>query len=95
MGELATAVQEKLAVVAIVFDDAAYTAVKRAQQERFAGRFIATDLVSPDFAALARAFGAEAAHAGSPDELRGAIGAALHRAGPTLIEVPLPHTVAS
>jgi acetolactate synthase-1/2/3 large subunit len=93
VGELATAVQEKIAVVAIVFDDAAYTAVKRAQQQRFDGRYIATDLVSPDFAALARAFGAEGAHAASPDELRSAIGAALRRAGPTLIEVPLPPRV--
>jgi thiamine pyrophosphate-dependent acetolactate synthase large subunit-like protein len=91
VGELATAVQEKIAVVAIVFDDAAYTAVKRAQQQRFGGRYIATDLVAPDFAALARAFGAEGARVGSPDELRGALGAALRRAGPTLIEVPLPH----
>ena len=49
----------------------------------------------PDFAALARAFGAEGAHAGSPDELRDAIGAALRRAGPTLIEVPLPQRVGS
>ena len=95
VGELATAVQEKIAVVAIVFNDAAYTAVKRAQQQRFDGRYIATDLVSPNFAALARAYGAEGAHAGSPDELRDAIGAALGRTGPTLIEVPLPSRVDS
>ena len=92
VGELATAVQEKIAVVAIVFNDAAYTAVKRAQQQRFDGRYMATDLVAPDFAALARAFGAEGAHAGSPDELRDAMGMALRRAGPTLIEVPLPQS---
>jgi thiamine pyrophosphate-dependent acetolactate synthase large subunit-like protein len=89
VGELATAVQEKIAIVAVVFNDAAYTAVKRGQERRFGGRYIATDLVPPDFAALARAFGAAGRQAGSPEELRAAIGAALHDAGPTLIEVPL------
>ena len=51
---------------------------------------MATDLVAPDFVALARAFGAEGVRAGSPEALRAAIIAAGSHAGPTLIEVPLP-----
>ncbi|HEU5380926.1 MAG TPA: thiamine pyrophosphate-binding protein, partial [Ktedonobacteraceae bacterium] len=42
-GELATAVQEKLPVVIVIFNDGTYTAVKGDQQRRFGGRYIATD----------------------------------------------------
>jgi len=90
VGELATAVQEKLDTIIVIFNDAAYTAVKNRQQERFDGRYIATDLLAPDYVALARAFGAWGEHANDPDELRAAISSATDRHGTTLIEVPLP-----
>jgi thiamine pyrophosphate-dependent acetolactate synthase large subunit-like protein len=90
MGELATAVQEKLDTIIVIFNDATYTAVKNRQQERFDGRYIATDLLAPDYVALARAFGVEGVHANGPDELRYAISSAIRRTGTTLIEVPLP-----
>lgn len=90
VGELATAVQEKLDTVIVIFNDATYTAVKNRQQERFDGRYIATDLLAPDYVALARAFGAEGVHANGPDELRYAISSAIRHTGTTLIEVPLP-----
>lgn len=89
-GELATAVQERLGVVAVVFNDATYTAVKSDQRRRFEGRYIATDLLPPDYVALARAFGAAGVKAESPDELAQAISAAQREERPTLIEVPLP-----
>ncbi len=90
VGEMATAVQEKIPVIIVLFNDATYTAVKNDQRRRFNGRYIATDLVAPDYVALARAFGAEGVRAEGPDELRDAIRAALDNAGPTLIEAPLP-----
>jgi thiamine pyrophosphate-dependent acetolactate synthase large subunit-like protein len=90
-GELATAVQEKLPVVTVIFNDATYTAVKSDQQHRFGSRYIATDLLAPDYVALARAFHARATRADSPEALCTAISAALRDAsGPTVIEVPLP-----
>jgi thiamine pyrophosphate-dependent acetolactate synthase large subunit-like protein len=89
-GELATAVQEKLDTIIVIFNDATYTAVKNRQQERFDGRYIATDLLAPDYVAFARAFGAEGVYANGPGELRDAISSAIHRHGTTLIEVPLP-----
>jgi acetolactate synthase-1/2/3 large subunit len=88
-GELATAVQERLAVIAIVFNDAAYTAVKNDQRRRFGARYIATDLVPPDYVALARAFGAHGVRAADPTALHDALVAAQRHGGPTLIEVPL------
>lgn len=90
-GELATAVQEHLPVITVIFNDATYTAVKSDQQHRFGARYIATDLLAPDYVALARAFHARGVRAEGPQALSDAIGAALREAdGPTVIEVPLP-----
>lgn len=88
--ELATAVQEQIDIVIIVFNDHAYTAVKRAQHQRFAARYIATDLVAPDYVALAQAFGVKGVRVGNAVALRSAVSEALQRKGTTLIEVPLP-----
>ncbi len=90
VGELATAVQEKIDVVTIIFNDATYTAVKVEQLQHYNRRYIATDLRTPDYVALARSFGVNGVKANSPDELRDAIREAIHRSGSTLIEVPLP-----
>jgi len=90
VGELASAVQEKIDIVVIVFNDATYTAVKSGQSTHFNRHYIATDLVAPDYVALARAFGAEGVRAANAAELRDAVSAAIHRGGTTLIEVPLP-----
>jgi acetolactate synthase-1/2/3 large subunit len=59
------------------------------QREHYGGRIIATDLVNPDFVALATAFGARGRRALSPAELRAELDAALAASGPTLIEVPV------
>ncbi len=90
VGELATAAQEQLDVVAIIFNDATYTAVKRDQARRFGGRYIATDLQAPDYVALARAFNIRGVRAETPQQLSEAIHAATTRPGSTLIDVPLP-----
>ena len=90
VGELATAVQERIPVIAVVFNDATYTAVKSDQQRRFEGRYIATDLAAPDYVALARSFGARGLRAEGPEALREAITEALGYDGPSVIDVPLP-----
>ncbi len=55
--EFATMVQYNLAVVKLVEDNGSYGSIRLAQERDFPGRPIATDLVNPDFAAYARAFG--------------------------------------
>jgi thiamine pyrophosphate-dependent acetolactate synthase large subunit-like protein len=91
VGELATAAQERLPVVTVIFNDATYTAVKSDQQHRFGRRYIATDLLAPDYVALAQAFHARATRAENPEALSAAISAAIRDAtAPTVIEVPLP-----
>lgn len=87
--DLATAVQHRLPVVAVVFNDSSYSNVARSQ-ERNLGATIGTDLHNPDFSRLAEAFGARGVRAVTPDELTAAITEALeHRDGPTVIEVPV------
>lgn len=89
ISELATAVQEGIDVTVVVFNDAAYTAVKNEQRDRYNGRYISTDVRPPDFVRLAAAYGAHGVRAHDADELATAIGTALDHVGPTLIEVPL------
>ncbi|HEX4207783.1 MAG TPA: thiamine pyrophosphate-binding protein [Ktedonobacteraceae bacterium] len=90
VGEMATAVQEKIPVVIVIFNDQTFSAVKKDQQRRFDQRYFATDVVEPNYVALAEAFHARGMYAETPDALSDAIRSAIQYAGPTLIEVPLP-----
>jgi acetolactate synthase-1/2/3 large subunit len=56
--ELATAVQYELPIVIVVVDNGMYGTIRMHQERHFPGRVVGTDLVNPDFAAYARAFGA-------------------------------------
>jgi acetolactate synthase I/II/III large subunit len=85
--ELATAAQEGIALVTLVFNNQAYGNVLRDQQERFGSRIIGAALRNPDFAALARLFGIEGARVDSPEALRPVLEAALAAGRPALIEV--------
>ena len=90
VSELATAAQEKLPVTAVIFNDSTFATVKKDQCKRFNGRYIATDLLAPDYIGIARAFHAEGIYAQSPEELCEAIRTAAYNNIPTVIEVPLP-----
>ncbi len=56
--ELATAVQYRLNIVFIVVDNGMYGTIRMHQERDYPARVHGTDLVNPDFAALARAYGA-------------------------------------
>ncbi len=56
--ELATAVQYNLPVIFVVVNNGMYGTIRMHQEREYPGRTVATDLVNPDFAALARAYGA-------------------------------------
>ncbi len=56
--ELATAVQYDLPIIVIVVNNGMYGTIRMHQERQFPGRVVGTDLVNPDFAAYARAFGA-------------------------------------
>ena len=57
--ELATAVQYGLAVVFVVVDNGMYGTIRMHQERAYPGRVHGSALVNPDFAALARAYGAQ------------------------------------
>lgn len=88
--ELATGVQERLGVPILLFNDRGYGILRRMQERQFQGRHIGVDLHTPDFAALARAFGAEGVTVETPAAMGAELELALERDVPTVIEVRVP-----
>ena len=89
MSELATAVQHKLGVVAVVFDNHSFLNVRRDQRRLFDGRVVGSDLHSPDFAALAETFGVRGSVAETPGALQRQLAERLEADEPALIQVPI------
>lgn len=85
--ELATAVQYRINLVVIVFNNSAFANVRRDQQMRFEGHVIGAELQNPDFVKLAESFGVAAFRVASPAELRHVLEKALGMDAPVLIEV--------
>jgi acetolactate synthase-1/2/3 large subunit len=85
--ELATAVQERIGLVTILFNNNAYGNVLRDQTNSFGGREIGSALVNPDFVQLAESFGVKAHKVASPAALRPALSEAVESNAPTLIVV--------
>jgi acetolactate synthase I/II/III large subunit len=85
--ELATAVQEELAVVLLVVNNGMYGTIRMHQERRYPGRVVGTDLRNPDFVAYARAFGAHGALVERNEDVGGALDAALACGRPALIEL--------
>jgi acetolactate synthase-1/2/3 large subunit len=85
---LSTAVQQRLNVVTVVFNNDAYGIIRRLQTERH-GRAVGAELHNPDFVGMARAYGARGVRAETPEALYEALAAAWGCDGPTVIDVPL------
>ena len=85
--ELATARQENIALVVVLFNNASYGNVMRDQRERFGNRIIGAALENPDFQLLAQAYGIDSVQVTSPEQLRPALQRALAASKPALIEV--------
>jgi acetolactate synthase-1/2/3 large subunit len=87
IGELETAVREKIPVVYVVFNDQGLGNERAFQQEHYGGRLYAVDYQNPDFGALARVFGAHGEQVRKPAELEGAIERAFASGKPAVIDV--------
>jgi acetolactate synthase-1/2/3 large subunit len=87
--ELATAVQYGLAVIFVVVDNGMYGTIRMHQERTYPARVSGTDLVNPDFAALARAYGAHGETVLRTDEFAPAFERALASARPALLHVKL------
>ena len=89
VAELATAVQHRIPLAIVLFNNGQYGNVQQMQRDQYGGRIIATNLVNPDFVALAASFGARGRRATDPSQLRAELEQAFSGSGPTLIEVPV------
>jgi acetolactate synthase-1/2/3 large subunit len=85
--ELATAVQEHLNVIVIVVNNQMYGTIRLHQERRYPGRPFATDLLTPDFAALARSFGAHAETIERTSDFASAFERARSAGTPALLEL--------
>jgi acetolactate synthase-1/2/3 large subunit len=93
--ELATAVQYALPIVVIVADNGMYGTIRMHQQRRYPGRPCATGLVNPDFAAMARSFGAHGETVERNGDFADALRRCLEIAGPSLIHLKVaPEAIA-
>src|SRR2546429_1456149 len=59
--EVATAVQEGLPIVVLVVNNGMYGTIRMHQEREFPGRVVATEIKQPDFATVARGYGAHGA----------------------------------
>ena len=85
--ELATARQYGAHVVVVVYANGSYGTIRMDQEARYPGRNYGTDLLNPDFAALAEGYGALGIRVGRDDEFLPALRRALAAPGSALIEV--------
>ncbi|MDA1155336.1 MAG: thiamine pyrophosphate-binding protein [Proteobacteria bacterium] len=90
--ELATAVQYGLNPVFIIIDNGMYGTIRGNQEARFAGRVIGTTLRNPDFAAVAKGFGAHGERVESTEAFAPALERALGSQTASVIHVIVgPH----
>jgi acetolactate synthase-1/2/3 large subunit len=87
--ELATAVQYGIDVVFVVIDNGMYGTIRMHQERTYPSRVSGTTLVNPDFAALARAYGAHGETVTRTGEFAPAFERALAANRPSLVHVKL------
>ncbi|HEY1750542.1 MAG TPA: thiamine pyrophosphate-binding protein [Caulobacteraceae bacterium] len=85
--EFATAVQYGLPIVVLLFDNGSYGTIRMHQERDYPGRVIGTDLINPDFAAYARAFGGFGATVTCTAEFAPAFEAAAASGLPSILHV--------
>ncbi len=89
VAELASAVQQNIGVVCVVFNNSSYGNVRRDQQLRYDGHIIGADLDNPDMVKLAESFGADAYRVDSPDALKPVLQQAVDNDRPAVIDVTI------
>jgi len=87
--EIATAVQHNANVIFLVINNGMYGTIRMHQERDYPGRVSGTDLKNPDFAALARAYGAHGETVRETKEFALAFERSLKAGKPALIEIVL------
>lgn len=87
--EIATAMHEGAHPILLVFNNSMYGTIRMHQQKHYPNRVSATDLTNPDFAALAKSYGAEGFVVTKTDDFLAIFKKALASKKTTLIEVKM------
>jgi acetolactate synthase-1/2/3 large subunit len=87
--ELATAVAHGANAIFIVVNNGMYGTIRMHQEKRYPGRAIGTELSNPDFALLARAYGAGGEVVARTEDFAPAFERALKSERPTVLEIRL------
>ena len=87
LADLATAIQEQLGVVILLFNDGGYGILRNIQDQQFDGRRVAVDLHTPDFVKLAESFGLWSRRVTSVDAFAPALADALAAGTSALLEI--------
>jgi len=87
--ELATAMQYNVPVIFVVANNGSYGTIRMHQERTYPGRVSGTDLVNPDFVALARAYGAHGELVEQTADFAPAFERAAKAGKPALIEIRL------
>ena len=85
--ELATAMAKGAAPKIFVSNNRSYGTIRLHQERDYPRRVVATELVNPDFAAWARAFGATGLTVAQPEAAEDAVAEALACEGPVVVDV--------
>ena len=85
--ELATAVQYELPVVVLLVNNGMYATIRMHQERTYTRRVIGTDLVNPDFPALAQAYGAHGELVERTEDFEAAFERALASGMPGVLEL--------
>ena len=90
MPELSSAVENKIGLITIIFNNNVYCNIRRDQMTNYEGRLMGADLVNPDYMKLAESFGVQGYRVSSPAQLRPALEKAIAQDVACLIEVQTP-----
>lgn len=88
VNELVTAVEQRLDITVVCVDNGGYAEIRQNEVDRGMTP-IGVDLVQPDWAALATAFGATGRRAETPDDIAPSIRDAIAAGGVQLVHIPM------
>ena len=85
--DLETAVRERLDIKVLILNDFQYRVLNLRQKIQFGGRILGTEHGNPDFADLARCFGASGYRLDLPERIGQVLDVALSQKGPVVVDV--------
>jgi acetolactate synthase-1/2/3 large subunit len=88
--ELATIVRHRVPVIVVIVNNGAYGTIRMHQERRYPGHVVGTELVNPDFVALAQSYGIGGWRVEKTDDFAPAFQAARASGEAALIEIVLP-----